>query len=679
MAGFKTPRRFTRNDTSDIQASNLEQNLYQISLSTDIIDARAFGGLDDVTIAPSIEQMINAAIQYAAAVGASRVFVPKSMAGYDFNLIVNNPVVTLIKEGYDTFNNVFNIRDYGASTSATAAVNDIAIQKACNAASNAGGGLVVGPPGRFKYNSFSIPANVTVQGAGRGATVFVRSGYGSGTGNQPLFGIRLTGNFAGLCHCSTEGLWNPANPTVQTFDANIGIYGDNVKHTTVFNVETYNAHLGYIIGGIIGDAAASWGGQDYNEVVMCYAHDTYDLGFALVAKNRTTGVNIGCRVVDCKQLNSYATGGLEVRYQIGAQVLGFSGKDNTNSSLGCAVRLEETTGALLTNIRSENTYHGIQHINDSMDCVVSGYVAKGGTYGASYRNCANMQLNNVNITETLDDAVTLLWTDGLTGTWTKRNENITIDGGIIDGSLQSSYACGVNTPQTSTEAAFVNHAKGLKVRNLHIKNIYAHGVVYTGYGNHAFTDLTLEDCGFGLVATSNDGTGILLIQPTVNGVNQPANPDNGLIDDITFITSGAMTRTINDNTGGAGTTGVNGKRFTHVGLCRFVGTFVQYPDTDGTGFKIQNLVFADSPYTATRLDRTVRCTATGGAMTVNLPAAGLVIGMTLTVKKTETSANAVTVDGNGAETIDGSATFVLAGGARGSVMIQSNGTSWDIL
>src|SRR5689334_22745500 len=54
------------------------------------------------------------------------------------------------------------------------------------------------------------------------------------------------------------------------------------------------------------------------------------------------------------------------------------------------------------------------------------------------------------------------------------------------------------------------------------------------------------------------------------------------------------------------------------------------------------------------------CDASGGAMTVNLPAnATLYDGWECLVVKTDSSANTVTIDGNGADTINGALTLVL--------------------
>lgn len=83
-------------------------------------------------------------------------------------------------------------------------------------------------------------------------------------------------------------------------------------------------------------------------------------------------------------------------------------------------------------------------------------------------------------------------------------------------------------------------------------------------------------------------------------------------------------------------------------------------------------------YTATTADKKklILCDATGGAFTVTLmPAATAGDGFTMAIKKTDASANAVTVDGDGSETIDGDTTLALEG-ENDSIMIVSNGSNW---
>ena len=80
--------------------------------------------------------------------------------------------------------------------------------------------------------------------------------------------------------------------------------------------------------------------------------------------------------------------------------------------------------------------------------------------------------------------------------------------------------------------------------------------------------------------------------------------------------------------------------------------------------------------TITNNDMVLLCNPSGGAQTVNLPAvASIQPGRTYWIRTTGTT-NAVTIDGAGAETIDGSATKVLASGAIHGVYLVGDGTAW---
>lgn len=72
------------------------------------------------------------------------------------------------------------------------------------------------------------------------------------------------------------------------------------------------------------------------------------------------------------------------------------------------------------------------------------------------------------------------------------------------------------------------------------------------------------------------------------------------------------------------------------------------------------------------------CNATSGAIVPSLPAASTANGMTVAFKKTDASANTVTISGHSAETIDGSNTLVLS--ARYDwVILVCDGTGWQVL
>jgi hypothetical protein len=61
-----------------------------------------------------------------------------------------------------------------------------------------------------------------------------------------------------------------------------------------------------------------------------------------------------------------------------------------------------------------------------------------------------------------------------------------------------------------------------------------------------------------------------------------------------------------------------------------------------------------------------------------LPPSATVKGRDFTVIKTDASANTVTLDGNAAETINGSPTYTLSA-AQSTVTVRSTGSGWLIV
>lgn len=70
------------------------------------------------------------------------------------------------------------------------------------------------------------------------------------------------------------------------------------------------------------------------------------------------------------------------------------------------------------------------------------------------------------------------------------------------------------------------------------------------------------------------------------------------------------------------------------------------------------------------------CDSSGGSFTITLPPAGSWVGRVITVKQISATGT-VTVDGDGSETIDGSADFPLAT-QYDSVTVISDGSNWFI-
>lgn len=84
---------------------------------------------------------------------------------------------------------------------------------------------------------------------------------------------------------------------------------------------------------------------------------------------------------------------------------------------------------------------------------------------------------------------------------------------------------------------------------------------------------------------------------------------------------------------------------------------------DMTNQVIENVILAD---------------ATGGAITVTLPDAVRAVDHVIVVKKIDASANAVTIDGAGADTVDGAATVAISTQYHFRMMI-SDGSNWHVI
>jgi hypothetical protein len=97
-----------------------------------------------------------------------------------------------------------------------------------------------------------------------------------------------------------------------------------------------------------------------------------------------------------------------------------------------------------------------------------------------------------------------------------------------------------------------------------------------------------------------------------------------------------------------------------------------------TGTVTITRVAKTAAFTADTSARLFSCDATTAAFAATLPPAATVPGRVYTFRKTDASANAVTVTANGAETIDGTNTKVLST-QYAKTTIVSNGTSWEVI
>ncbi len=107
-------------------------------------------------------------------------------------------------------------------------------------------------------------------------------------------------------------------------------------------------------------------------------------------------------------------------------------------------------------------------------------------------------------------------------------------------------------------------------------------------------------------------------------------------------------------------------------------TFTGQTKLDGTfTYKIKNVDGNDDPYTAG--DETlILADGSLGAMQVRLPAAASVPGRVYIIKKIDNSANAITINPNSVETIDGVLTPTLST-QFAFLKVISTGSSWYII
>lgn len=246
------------------------------------------------------------------------------------------------------------------------------------------------------------------------------------------------------------------------------------------------------------------------------------------------------------------------------------------------------------------------------------------------------------------------------------------------------------------------------------------GVVVTEDGTHTLTNKTIDADGTGNSITNienadikvgaavdrsklasgtsdhvviNDGSGVLSSEAQLastrggTGISSTATfPSSGVI-----VTEGA-TQTLTDKTLTSPVldTGVSGTAIkdeddmvsdsaTHLATQQSIKAYV---DTEIAGVSAtgSDYLAAVADYTVTDGDqvRTVGMTTGATDRTVTLPTAADNTNRIITAKKVDSGAGTLTIDGEGAETIDGSTTRIIAS-QYAAVTVQSDGTSWHTI
>lgn len=107
---------------------------------------------------------------------------------------------------------------------------------------------------------------------------------------------------------------------------------------------------------------------------------------------------------------------------------------------------------------------------------------------------------------------------------------------------------------------------------------------------------------------------------------------------------------------------------------------VDHPNTqEGVSFRVQTRQVSAAYTVKLKDDFSILANATSAGFTIALPAAGTnTTTRVFYIQKTDSTANAVTIDGNGSETIDGSTTLVLRNQYQGA-LIQAGFGGWHVI
>lgn len=110
-----------------------------------------------------------------------------------------------------------------------------------------------------------------------------------------------------------------------------------------------------------------------------------------------------------------------------------------------------------------------------------------------------------------------------------------------------------------------------------------------------------------------------------------------------------------------------------------IGMFLRTNGSATTSWAFgESVTTKTTTYTATADETVILASSSGGPWTLTLPAAASFTNKDLLIKKTDSSLNAITIDGNGSETIDGATTTTLNTQYE-SVRIVCDGSNWFIM
>lgn len=330
------------------------------------------------------------------------------------------------------------------------------------------------------------------------------------------------------------------------------------------------------------------------------------------------------------------------------------GTTSTQSPIAIGYRANATTGYnnIAIGASSVSTATGVQNssiaIGNGASATSDQAIAIGaGASGGGYRGIAigrGCVVTNTGI----------VMGDGVTGTasiaiGSSAPSNYSVVVGLqnsISGNYQLILGSGITS--TSTRSIVIGTKDPFGSESTMANNIYWGNVVYA---DTAPIHFTMQP--YGASGTNKSANNFILAGGKGTGTGTPGNV---IIQTSTAGSSGTTLQTLSTRA-----------TFSATELTLTYGTVYSAVATKTS---------ADSPYTLTTSDRTIRVDASSGAVTINLPAA--VTGREYLIIKTDSSANAVTIDANSTETINGALTQTLTAQYDAVVLQGVSGTGWEV-
>jgi hypothetical protein len=145
-----------------------------------------------------------------------------------------------------------------------------------------------------------------------------------------------------------------------------------------------------------------------------------------------------------------------------------------------------------------------------------------------------------------------------------------------------------------------------------------------------------------------------------------------------LVTSGANSLTLTTTGATNVTFPTTGTLATLAGSETLSAKVLTTPTINGAKWARRSVTSADSPVTLLTTNTILYCDCSSGAITVNLPTAVGNDGLTYWIKKTDAGSNAVTIDPNGAETVDDAASLVISS-YLDSYTVNSDNAEWWVI